>query len=104
MYDNGPSDKACKKKTYQRLRNVILDYYGRKCKCCGETIIEFLTIDHMNGHSTPRIKRRGGQRQILREIVESGFPDSIQILCYNCNCAKGVYGECPHNKRSIVNV
>jgi hypothetical protein len=29
------------------------------------------------------------------------FPDGFQVLCHNCNLAKGYYGECPHNSLKI---
>ena len=31
-------------------------------------------------------------------IIENNFPKGFQILCHNCNVAKGLYGECPHEK------
>lgn len=69
--------------------------YGSKCSCCGETMIEFLTIDHINGRDKS-IPRATGQHEWLR-LKWAGWPkDDIQLLCYNCNCAKGVYGSCPH--------
>ena len=29
-------------------------------------------------------------------LIENKFPAGIQILCHNCNLAKGFYGACPH--------
>ena len=29
-------------------------------------------------------------------LKANSYPDGFQILCFNCNCAKGAYGECPH--------
>ena len=31
-------------------------------------------------------------------IKKNNFPKGFQILCHNCNVAKGIYGECPHEK------
>ena len=31
-------------------------------------------------------------------IKDNNFPDGFQILCHNCNQAKGYYGICPHEK------
>lgn len=25
------------------------------------------------------------------------YPDGFQVLCHNCNMAKGFYSRCPHN-------
>lgn len=69
--------------------------YGGKCACCSETTIEFLTIDHIDGRDKTK-PRATGQKEWLR-LKWAGWPkDGIQLLCYNCNCAKGVYGTCPH--------
>lgn len=35
-----------------------------------------------------------------RWIKKNGFPDSVQVLCWNCNCAKGIYGYCPHSTQA----
>jgi hypothetical protein len=69
--------------------------YGGKCACCSETTPEFLTIDHINGRDKSK-PRATGQKEWLR-LKWAGWPkEGIQLLCYNCNCAKGVFGSCPH--------
>lgn len=77
------------------LRKIVFDHYGRKCSCCGETIPQFLTIDHVNGGGSRhrKARNRGG---VYLDIIRSGFPDSYRVLCMNCNWAIGQYGECPH--------
>lgn len=30
-------------------------------------------------------------------LKKNNYPPGFQILCYNCNCAKGHFGYCPHN-------
>ncbi len=76
------------------LRIRVLKHYGGdppKCACCGELEIEFLTIDHVNGvdHSLPN--SNGGSP-----------PGEFQILCWNCNCAKGKLGYCPHKRKELM--
>ena len=74
--------------------------YGGCCACCGESQIEFLTIDHINGRQDE--KRRMTGKALWLHLKWNGFPkDNIQLLCYNCNCAKGVYGVCPHKLTMI---
>jgi len=69
--------------------------YGGKCACCGESQIEFLTLDHINGRGDEP-QRITGQKAWAR-LKARGWPkDNFQLLCFNCNCAKGVYGRCPH--------
>lgn len=77
----------------QQIRQQVIEAYGRTCVCCGESTQEFLTIDHINGRA-PREKR--GMLTYER-LVRNGFPkENYQLLCFNCNCAKGIYGVCPH--------
>jgi ribosome-binding ATPase YchF (GTP1/OBG family) len=35
-------------------RLLVLKHYGNRCSCCGETEIEFLAIDHVNGVKNSR--------------------------------------------------
>ena len=78
-----------------QLKLEVLTHYSQgqiKCNCCGEQCFEFLTIDHMHGRE---IKTDTGNRVYLR-LKKEGFPKGYQILCFNCNIAKGIYGFCPH--------
>lgn len=80
----------------QRIKLEVLAHYGdRRCACCGETRIEFLTIDHIHGGGRQhRFEQRiGGMCHWLKK---QHFPDGYQILCMNCNFAKGLFGRCPH--------
>ena len=80
---------------------VLIHYSGNppKCACCGETIYEFLTIDHINGGGTEHKKEIKGYPLAIWLKVNN-FPKGFQVLCYNCNCAKGFWGKCPHKKTS----
>ena len=79
----------------QKKRLKILEHYGMKCTCCGESQIEFLAIDHINndGHK----KRKVMKTNIYDWIIKNRYPKDLQILCHNCNLAKAFYGGCPHN-------
>ena len=37
---------------------------------------------------------------IYRYLKIRGFPPGYQVLCHNCNQAKGFYGKCPHQTKS----
>ncbi len=80
-------------------RNIIIDHYGGKCACCGESIREFLVIDHIGG--IEKSKRKRGNR-FYKEIIKSNFPTNLRILCHNCNMALGIYGYCPHNPKEMT--
>lgn len=82
----------------QRLKDEVFEAYGGyKCACCGEPIREFLTIDHVNGDGAAH-RRKIGSAAIYRWLKREGFPDGYQVLCMNCNWAKGVFGACPHER------
>lgn len=81
------------------LRDRVLEAYGARCLCCGETTPEFLSIDHVNNDGEAhRRELKGYGRSIYRWLSMEGFPQDgrFQLLCHNCNMAKGAYGGCPH--------
>ena len=80
-----------------RLR--CLNHYSTgimKCGCCGEGTEQFLTLDHIDGKAAMGHSPRMSGNRLRRWIVKNDFPPGFQVLCYNCNCAKGFYGQCPH--------
>lgn len=96
--------KPCTEKNlaYRReLKEQVLIHYGYKCNCdCGCTVnhTNHLTIDHINNDGNVHRKKlgtktRGGQA-FYRWIIKNNFPTDLQILCWNCNCAKQHYGGC----------
>lgn len=97
--------KAQMKAWREERRDRVHIHYGGgsspMCMCCGETTYEFLTIDHVNGRKKGD-KRSGGQ--LYGWLIKNNFPPGFQVLCFNCNHAKGMFGVCPHNKRGVENV
>jgi hypothetical protein len=87
-----------------RLR-VLTHYSGgsMRCACCGEGEIEFLGIDHVNGDGAQH-RREVRPSAIYRWLIKHKFPPGIQVLCHNCNLAKGYYGVCPHHDASSADV
>lgn len=67
---------------------------------CGENTYEFLAIDHVNGGGNQMRKNKvhPDGYQFLKWLIEKGFPSDFQLLCHNCNMAKGILGYCPHEK------
>lgn len=87
-----------RKEIFKERRMAVLLHYGGnppRCACCGETEIKFLTIDHIAGNGVEH-RKQIKDTSVARWIISNGFPDGFQILCYNCNCSKGFYGQCPH--------
>ena len=78
----------------QKVRFAVIQGYGSKCICCGETEIKFLSIDHTNGGGKKHRKDTNGHT--YSDLLKRNFPQGFQVLCHNCNLAKGFYGKCPH--------
>jgi hypothetical protein len=100
-YHNEPGFKRrvaeIERKHHEKLRLDLLARYGGKCACCPETEYKFLSFDHIDNDGAEHRREHGdGAKYLMQWIKRNNYPDTIQILCYNCNCAKGFYGECPH--------
>jgi len=83
----------------------VIEGYGGKCSCCGEVALEFLTIDHINNNGAEDRRQNGKKTggKLYRWLIKNNFPkEEYQLLCYNCNCSKGFFGYCPHNKPEII--
>lgn len=93
---------SCRKKTNNKLaelKDVVLNHYGHKCNCicgCQVTNRNHLTIDHINndGAKQRREGKTHGGHANYRNIIKDNFPTDLQVLCWNCNCAKHFYGGC----------
>ena len=87
-----------------KLRQEIIEEYGGSCACCGEVIPEFLSIDHINNDGNVERKQNNskGGAKFYKELKDRGFPkDNYQLLCMNCNFAKGHFGICPHQVMNL---
>ena len=68
-----------------------------KCPLGKKADPQFLTIDHENGRKKVDLKMGP---VLINYLIKEEFPPGIQILCYNCNCAKGNFGKCPHTEKN----
>lgn len=96
--NNRERDREHGKADRKKRRLLCLQFYSGaipSCACCGETIYQFLAIDHMNGGGNKHRKSLKSM-DIYRWLVKNNFPLGFQVLCHNCNLAKGYYGICPH--------
>jgi len=72
-------------------------YGGPQCNCCSTLVNEFLTIDHINNDGAAHKREIGGGGiKLYLWLKRKGYPPGFQVLCMNCNFAKGKYGLCPH--------
>ena len=91
---------ALRKQRSRERKLEVLSKYGGHCKCCGEKEILFLSIDHIDGGGSKHRKKLGIQsgEPFYRWLVKNNFPSGFQVLCFNCNMAKGFHNKCPHTK------
>ena len=80
--------------SYYEHKAQVIRHYGQICNCCGETELAFLQIDHIRNDGSEHRKEFKGN--IYYWLVKNNFPEGFQILCANCNFAKGKIGKCPH--------
>lgn len=91
--------RACQAEyEYIRIKADVLNAYGRKCACCGETNPLFLNLDHVDNDGGEHRRETGYiTTQMYRLARRLGYPkDKFQLLCASCNFAKGHHGICPH--------
>jgi hypothetical protein len=96
--------KRHSKKYRQKLVLQVLVHYGGnppKCACCGETELDFLTIDHINGggnaHRKKILGRLIGGWIFYIWLRKNNFPEGFRVLCWNCQwgCRRN-NGVCSH--------
>jgi hypothetical protein len=95
--DNSIRRSKGKRERRQQIRKEFLAMYGNKCVCCGESQVEFLTLEHRQGQIGIKSKQTG--RDAYSEATKKLDLDKFEILCMNCNHAKGRYGYCPHKSK-----
>ncbi len=71
------------------IRKECLDHYGGQCAECGETILAFLNIDHIDGGG--RKHRKANNMWCIHPVLKrQGYPAGYQVLCANCNFRKSL--------------
>lgn len=98
--DKHPDKQIARSHKHQnKIKMVVMNHYGNdmpRCVCCGESHIEFLHIDHINGGGVRQRKEFSNSRQMYAWIINNDFPNTFRILCANCNMSKSAHGHCPH--------
>lgn len=85
------------RKSKAKLRDQVFTAYGGYvCKCCGETGRRFLSIDHID-ESGSEHRKIVDAATFYSWLRRNKYPKGFQVLCHNCNFAKGLCGGiCPH--------
>jgi len=85
--------------SYQKLRMAVYAAYGGpKCNCCGENEIRFLSMDHIDNNGGEHRKEIPSTKSLLGWLKKNNFPTGFQVLCMQCNFAKGKHNICPHQQ------
>lgn len=113
--DKEKARRAKRPKTYNRQalyrlnrKLTVLGYYSGQlyeCACCRETEIRLLTIDHIyNGGCKHRrsIGTKHSSGQLYNWLLKHKFPAGFEVLCFNCNSGKGLFGKCPHQLQKLT--
>ena len=98
-------NKQKRKRSHEVKYEVMKEFSKRQsnsnvpcCACCKESMLKFLTLDHIEGRKKMGHSKRDVGYKLQRWARENDYPDTLQVLCYNCNMAKGLFGKCPHQK------
>lgn len=88
------------------IRRQVIEHYGSFCACCGETTIEFLSLNHINKDGNEHRRKISGVNRftIYKWTIDNDYPNTLDIRCYNCNLSDGYYGICPHNNGASKNI
>jgi len=82
-----------------KLKQKMLEAYGRKCTCCGEDRVQFLTLEHINHDGQAHREEFNGGIAPLLDLQRRGWPkDGYTLLCWNCNMATRHGDKCPHQE------
>ena len=93
------------KETNQEAKMTVFRHYSKEisnseipiCACCGYDDIRFLSLDHIDGRTNVSTKEKKLVSGALwKFVIKQKFPKGYQILCHNCNIAKGRGKFCPH--------
>lgn len=94
--------KQQQRRQARAAKSLMLEKFGKVCACCGESRPMFLCLDHKHGDGSEhreflkQMRMPTGGQHFYKLIVDTGSTDDFQVLCLNCNFAKGKDRICPH--------
>lgn len=96
--------KAANRKSRAKLKDAAFKAYGGyTCACCNETKAPcFLQLDHVNGDGCSHLGASGKRLKgdsLYRWLQKNKYSPGFQVLCADCNFAKGNEVECPHKEQ-----
>jgi hypothetical protein len=91
--DNMSHNEQYKKEAY----DIICKHHNYKLECwkCGESLIEALTIGHVNQNGAEDVKKYG-KGTLYRKIIKGERSvEDLKLECWTCNCTKYYFGRYP---------
>ena len=103
---NADKIRVTNQRNHREIRLAALEAYGSACACCGEKTVEFLVIDHVHEDGHRHRREADGAAAgagIYWWLKKNNYPQDgrFQVLCYNCNNSKSLYGGCPHKTAEL---
>ena len=95
------TNEQSKVRYYRDKHDAFLHYSDRpfpRCRWWGEREVRFLVIDHVKGGGAEQERTLRGYN-ICSWLRFNGFPKGYQVLCANCNMAKGTGAYCDVHRR-----
>lgn len=84
----------------QNLKQAAFAAYGgAACVCCAESLLECLTLDHIDGTGAAERATDPKARNLYTWLRQRGYPPGFRVFCFNCNLATHFLGYCPHQPR-----
>lgn len=96
---NKQSFKSRQQRYLKEKKQQVFEHYGTECECCGESHIDFLTLDHPNDDGAKHRSEVGSGSRFYGWLIKNDFPADYELrtLCFNCNQGRRVNGGvCPH--------
>jgi hypothetical protein len=86
----------------EKIKKLVIDWYGGVCVCCGELCLDFLTLDHIKDDGGKQRKAGGSKglhlHRAIKKLGRENRPNDLQILCMNCQLGKRIgLGFCAHH-------
>jgi hypothetical protein len=84
--------------THRMIKIEFLLAYGKVCRCCRESRLDLLTIEHIRNKGYNLIYA-GTTTSLFWKLKSLGWPIGYEILCYNCNMSTRSGKPCSHNTK-----
>jgi len=106
--DNPDKHRAQSRAAKKKLKEAVLDVYGRTCSACGFSDVRALTLDHVLNNGAEE-RASVGERGVYRRALKPEFRLEYQTLCMNCQFIKRVvsmvisHGNCSQTTSGVEN-